>query len=167
MSGKQLILADSLSRNPLHNIGKDTDDLHAEVDYFVNFIIGNLPAKSHTLDKIAKEQDKDATCKKLKEYCSSTWPAKNRTLVFYSYYKHKNKISVCDRVRIRIELELLMYNSRLIIPPSMQLELLSKIHEEFRYKQMSRKSQTVNLMTRNELYAVTESYRKLPILPIL
>lgn len=120
--GKQLILADSLSRNPMNIFENNADDLPHEIDCYVNSIINNLPASETMLDRIKLEQEEDFICRALKSYCTNQWPIKDRlSKALLPYYQYKDSISVCN--------ELLLYNSRLIIPPSMQLEILSKLHE--------------------------------------
>lgn len=42
--GKQLVLADSLSRNPTKTTCAHADDLPEEIECYISFIVNNLPA---------------------------------------------------------------------------------------------------------------------------
>ena len=82
----------------------------------------SLPASPSMLDRIKSEQADDHICKNLIEFCPNGWPKVN-TLSddLYQYYTYKNNISFNDGF--------LTYNMRLVIPPTRQLEIISRIHE--------------------------------------
>lgn len=120
--GKQLVLADSLSRNPLSRSESKGDDLPKEIETYIRFIVNSFPASQNLLGRIRSEQESDYACSKLKDYCLTKWPSKNRLHDgLLPYFQHKDNISFTEGF--------LLYNSRLIIPPPLQLELLGKIHE--------------------------------------
>lgn len=82
----------------------------------------NLPASSNILTRIRDEQSTTVVCNALKKYCATEWPAKNHIPnELLSYWQYKDNFFLCEGY--------LLYNSRLVIPPSLQLEMLSKIHE--------------------------------------
>lgn len=120
--GKQLVLADCLSRSPVDEFEKDKDDLSEEIDDYVRLTIANLPTTKNLLDRIRDEQESDFICRTLKNYCLKSWPPKTKIPDgIRPYYQLKDNISYIDH--------LLLYNSRIIIPSSIQREMLSKIHE--------------------------------------
>ncbi|XP_011884023.1 PREDICTED: uncharacterized protein K02A2.6-like [Vollenhovia emeryi] len=120
--GKQLVLADSLSRNPLERDRDEGNELSNEIESYVQFIVGNIPASKNLMDKISEEQQCDYICSKLKDYCLSKWPSKSQLPEgLLPYFQLKDYISYGDGF--------LLYNTRLIIPPSLQLEIISRIHE--------------------------------------
>ncbi|XP_018405250.1 PREDICTED: uncharacterized protein K02A2.6-like [Cyphomyrmex costatus] len=120
--GKQLVLADSLSRNPSKNKEKREVDISEDLDVYINFIVDNLPATKDILERIRTQQETDYVCLRLKQYCLSKWPSKNNLAAGLSpYYQHKEEISLCKGY--------LFFGSRLIILPPLQLEILQKIHE--------------------------------------
>lgn len=120
--GKQLILADSLSRNPSKNKETKEINISEDLDVYLNFIVKSLPAIKNILERIRTQQETDYTCLRLKQYCTSKWPSKNNLAAgLLPYYQHKDEISYCKGY--------LLFGSRLIIPPPLQLEMLKKIHE--------------------------------------
>lgn len=120
--GKQLVLADCLSRNPIGCTNSAGKDFAEEIDHYVHFVTSHLPATKCMLQKIKDEQEKDYVCAKLKEFCLNKWPTKNRLPSGLSaYFQLKDNISFSNGF--------LMLDTRLIIPPSLQRELLAKIHE--------------------------------------
>lgn len=74
--GKQLVLADCLSRNPTEDSLRE--DLTEEIDHYVHFVTSHLPATKNLLQRIKDEQGRDYICSKLKEYCINKWPTKDR-----------------------------------------------------------------------------------------
>lgn len=74
--GKQLVLADCLSRSPVDKFENKKDDLQSEINYYVQLTIASLPATNSLLDRIREEQCMDVVCKKLIEYCLNAWPSK-------------------------------------------------------------------------------------------
>ena len=77
--GKNLIIADMLSRAPLDE-HKDSDHVFAEeTDAFVNLTLQSLPATESRLDEIRRQQEQDETCQLLVRYCRSGWPDKRVT----------------------------------------------------------------------------------------
>ncbi|XP_033214084.1 uncharacterized protein LOC117171140 [Belonocnema kinseyi] len=106
--GKQLILADSLSRNPVDSMTENRD-LSEQLDQYVNLIIQALPASKGMLERISDEQESDHVCILLTKYCLNSWPPKNQlTNDLLPYYQLKDNISYIKGF--------LLYNARLIIP---------------------------------------------------
>lgn len=120
--GKQLILADCLSRKPSEDVNSSEKEFAEEIDYYICFITDNLPATRNLLQRIKDEQKRDHICGKLKEFCLNKWPTKDKLLDgLLAYHQLKNNILFSNGF--------LMLDTRLIIPPPLQRELLSKIHE--------------------------------------
>lgn len=119
--GKQLILADGLSRLPSNNKTGYDDDLPKEIYSYVRYIVAGLPATSTMLDRIKDEQQQDYICSTLIRYSQNGWPKKsNLDEGLLPYFASKDYISYAS--------EYLLYKARLIIPSSLQLEMLNKIH---------------------------------------
>ena len=120
--GKQLAIADMLSRSPIEL--PDTDDykLELETQAFVNNVIETLPASEQQLQRIKDSQQRDWVCKQVIQFCQMEWP--NKALLpqdIQPYYSVAAEIS--------IENGLLMRGCRIIIPSKLQPEMLNKIHE--------------------------------------
>ena len=89
--GRELVLADYLSRNPLKKSEENADELPNEIDLYVNFVVCNMPASNSMLDRIRMEQDTDPICMSLKEFVAKVWPEKGSL--------HKNLIRESSRER--------------------------------------------------------------------
>ena len=109
---KLLYTADTLSR----------DSLQEEVETFVNSITKlSLPATEQRLDNYRQSQPQDPVCSQVREFCKTEWPNKQRVpQELMPYWKMKDSLTICDN--------LLLYNSRIVVPKSMQKETLQKIH---------------------------------------
>ena len=60
--GKELVIADTLSRSPLKQSSKTDEVLQADFDLYVNLILNNLPATDKRLKQLLKAQQDDDTC---------------------------------------------------------------------------------------------------------
>ena len=60
--GKELVIADTLSRSPLKQSSKTDEVLQADSDLYVNLILNNLPATDKRLKQLLKAQQDDDTC---------------------------------------------------------------------------------------------------------
>lgn len=93
--GKQLVLADCLSRNPVSvRESYYKDELPQEIEGYVNFVVSSPPASKNILEKIKDEPKKDYACSRLRVFCTEKWPDKNKLedgLLFY--YNLKENIS--------------------------------------------------------------------------
>ncbi|MBJ4721874.1 Ty3/Gypsy family RNase HI domain-containing protein, partial [Salmonella enterica subsp. enterica serovar Anatum] len=97
--GKQLVLADSLSRNLLtHGEEGGDDDLPGEIEDHVRLLVGHLPATFNLFNRIRVEQKCNYVCSRLKEFCLFEWPVKSRLPNELSpFFQLKEDISYCDR----------------------------------------------------------------------
>ena len=119
--GKSLVIADALSCAPSTNSNLDDSHFRTEVDAYVNAIMNALPATDMMLDKIRGEQRCDQTCMLLTKYCQERWPNQNTlSSDLKSYHLVFTELSLQDG--------LLMQNSQLVIPRSLQPEILQKLH---------------------------------------
>lgn len=120
--GKELCVADALSRlqNREQNVSPtiSEDDMEAHVDSFVQ----SIPVSDSKLQEIIELQNEDIVCKELKRFCLEGWPIKDRlTTALKPYW--------CERASLTVVNNLLVKESRIIIPSVMRLEVLDKIHE--------------------------------------
>ena len=70
--GKNLVIADALSRAPAQQQTADDDEWNSEVvDAYVQAIFNSLPATDKRIEQIQASQ---ATCILLKKYCLERWP---------------------------------------------------------------------------------------------
>lgn len=84
--------------------------------------INSLPANSHRLEEFCKAQAADTVCSTIISYCQNEWPKKpNIPLEVKPYWQARGQLTVHNN--------LLLYGPRIVIPTSLQKEILSKIHE--------------------------------------
>lgn len=114
--GKEHSLADALSRKP---IGKEEQDLHAITQVFVDQVIKDLPVSNQQLERNTRHQREDETCQLLFRYCSEGWPEKVQGTV-----KHCQPVAA----EISVQNGLLMRGCRIIIPLTLRMEMIEKLH---------------------------------------
>ena len=119
--GKQLQIADALSRSPVSS-ATDTDyELQKDVSAYVDLLVQTLPASDHQLQLVRQAQDCDETCTQIKSYCLNGWPDRARLQgVIKKYQPVKDELSVTHGLVLR--------GNRLVIPKSLQQEMLNKLH---------------------------------------
>ena len=111
--GKEMLLADGLSRLP-YKKNKVEIDLDIKVD-FVQF-------STEKLTQIRQATNEDATLRDLKEQILQGWPENIRDLRMNlkPYWSYRDELSV--------ENGIILKGDRIIIPKTMQAEIMEKIH---------------------------------------
>lgn len=111
--GKELLLADGLSRLPLK------DNKHIELDVRVNLV----HFSKDRLSQAQEETNKDEILTELREVIIQGWPKcrKELPVPLLPYWAFRDELSIEDGLVIKGE--------RVVIPKSMQEYVLSKIHE--------------------------------------
>ena len=119
--GKNMTVADMLSRNPLK--AEDSTQLSEDVDLDVNAITSSWPVSDAKLDQIREETKKDINLKTALEYTVTGWPT----------YKQDVMLAARDLFAIRGERSvckgLLVKGDRIVIPYTMRKEILERIHD--------------------------------------
>jgi hypothetical protein len=95
--------------------------LTEDLSLYVANIFESLPASERKLEEIRFHQQDDEVCRKLSEFCTEGWPDRtklNTTLL--AYWPERGKITV--------QRGILMKDTRLVIPSSLRLDTLDKIH---------------------------------------
>ena len=97
---------------------KLTDDVKAYVDS----VIKHLPATEDRLEELRSQQQQDEVTKQLITYCSDGWPEKSHLPTpLKAYWQERGDLTV--------QQGLLMKGNRLVIPVSIRLDVLDKLHE--------------------------------------
>ena len=120
--GSKQIVADALSRAPVTDVKLSINEvsLVAEVENFVEGMVANLPASQNRLNEIRAQQNNDPVLSVVKKFCQSEWPSKCPVEVL-PFKKVQNELSVINGILVK--------GSLLVIPTSLRVEILSKIHE--------------------------------------
>ena len=120
--GKLLSTADLLSRIPTTNISNTEKNFVSVVEAHVNLVINSLPATNDGLQNIRYELLVDPICSQVIEFSQNGWPS-NKNL----HYKFQPYRKVSDD--LCYHRGLLMKGNRLVIPLSLQRDILERIHE--------------------------------------
>ena len=113
--GKQLIVADALSRAPISSSTLSDDDFQAEVEMFVNTVIQSVPATERRLKEMKEAQEADEICQKLQQYCKNGWPHRQSVAGAVPPY-----ISAASEITVNNGL--LLKGNRIIIPSVLRLD---------------------------------------------
>ncbi|UYV72254.1 hypothetical protein LAZ67_9002361, partial [Cordylochernes scorpioides] len=117
--GKELLDADALSRQPL--LTTEGGENERQTSAHINAVISSITYKDEMLTKIFEAQQEDTTLKAVVNYLEQGWPDKKKmSQALLSYWHVKGELGVQNG--------LLMRSCRLVIPASMKLEILEKLH---------------------------------------
>ena len=124
--GKLTYTADSLSRSPQEckaQESKSWNDLHDEVEAYVNAVLVTLPASDQRLDEIRSELKNDDTLKTVMQYVQNKWPEEKRRVhgPIAKYWSERGNISLHDGLLLR--------GRRIIIPPRLRADVLRRLHD--------------------------------------
>ena len=118
--GKDLVVADTLSRAPEGLPTEQDLILKSDTCAFIDFVMESLPASECRLKEIEEEQLNDPVCVEIAQYCAQGWPDKScLSAPLKQYYQLSSEISIVNG--------LLMRNSR-IIATKLRKEVLAQIH---------------------------------------
>ncbi|UYV72120.1 K02A2.6-like [Cordylochernes scorpioides] len=118
--GKDIVVADALSRSPI-KISHEKD-LENEIYSFVQQITSCPPFKDENMKEIWQYQNEERECREIKYYCEKGWPTKNElSAEVKAFWFLRYEMSVIDG--------LLMRNSRIYIPKSLSSKVLNSLHE--------------------------------------
>ena len=88
-------------------------DLPEEVETFIDSVAANLPASKQRLEVYSQAHLTDITCKQVIDYCRSGWPKKQSSISpeLLPYWSVRSCLT--------IHKNLLLYNHRIVVPPSL------------------------------------------------
>ncbi|KAG9282090.1 hypothetical protein AMEX_G700 [Astyanax mexicanus] len=119
--GKQLVVADTLSRNPLTE--SNTSDTEEDVKAYVQAIVSTKPMTGGRLDALRAATQEDTDLTLVRKYILEGWPRTTYCLspTVCEFHAARSHLTVVDG--------LLLYGDRIIVPASQRTEVLHKIHE--------------------------------------
>lgn len=119
--GKYMYIADMLSRAALPDLY--SDEVHNNVVYQVQMMVGNVPMSNDKLTLIKKETKRDTELQMLAKYINSGWPDHkyNVSNEVKFYWSIKEELLVVDDVIFR--------DSLVLIPKNARNDMLRIIHE--------------------------------------
>ena len=119
--GKDMVIADTLSRNPLP--GEKAGQLQEDVQAYVDEVISSWPVSDAKLDELRMATQLDVNLKTAIEQTMMGWPVYKQEvwLGAHEFFGVKGELSVCDGLLLR--------GDRIVIPYSMRREILDRIHD--------------------------------------
>ena len=122
VSGKELVVADTLSRNPLAALS-ETSDTQEDVKAYVATAEMERPASPDKIEQIKCATASDPQLRRVLEYTVSGWQkyAKDVPEEIRKYHAVRGELSVVDGK--------IIYHNRLVIPSSLRSEVLESIHD--------------------------------------
>ena len=116
--GTSMVIADLLSRKPLDNTTRDTEE---DVRYYALSVIASLPATRPKIMQIREATAQYLVLSKTMEYNISGWPAVNEVpLDLREMYRFRHNFTVIE--------DMLFYMNRLVIPEKLRNEMLVRLH---------------------------------------
>ena len=114
--GKELVLADTLSRAYLPECEESIEE-----EFDIN-ILQTLPISNTKLHQLKKETKKDPHLQKLASVIATGWPETKQEVPekCLPYWNYRDELSVCN--------DIIFKGEKVIIPNSMQQEMLRNIH---------------------------------------
>ena len=117
--GKELIIADTLSRSPLKHTVEDEKKVE-EIKEYEESVKACLPTTSTQLEKIKCMTARDPLLQQVAVYITEGWP-KSVSLPVMPFEQVKGELSIYDGM--------LLKEQRIVIPQALQKETLEKVHE--------------------------------------
>ncbi|XP_076049320.1 uncharacterized protein LOC143029995 [Oratosquilla oratoria] len=114
--------ADALSRAPTSLPTKADLELIEEVEESQEGNFKVIPATERRLGEIKAAQQADAICKQVQAYCLDGWPSIMPSQPLLKPYWEKKQ-------HLTVNQGLLMFNNRIVVPTSLQLDFLNALHE--------------------------------------
>ena len=120
--GNKQLTADALSRAPT-GVQSSSEILFThEVEDFKDSLVKQIPISDKRIQDIFEAQSADAVIQQVKKYVLDGWPpVLPHKPVLQPYWEQRQHLTV--------ENDLLLYNTRLVVPQSLQLATLDALHE--------------------------------------
>ena len=120
--GKQLETADALSRATSSFPQEPDQTLQEESNIYLDHVVSQMPASPDKLEQIRVHQQEDEVCQSVIRYCQTQWPAKHELPgPLKHYWQYQGSLTVGSG--------LLLFDSRIFIPSSLRLEMLTRLHD--------------------------------------
>lgn len=122
VQGSKQLTADALSRAPTSSPEAKDINFVQEVEDFKDSLIKQIAVSDRRLQEILEAQQSDAICQEVKKYVLNGWPpVQPHKPILQPFYEKREHLSV--------EKDLLLYDTRLVVPQSLQLAILEALHE--------------------------------------
>ena len=120
--GKQLYVADTLSRLQPPNQATNATIPEEEMNIYIGSILAGIPISDQRLQQVKEAQDEDEVCHKIKTYCQDGWPDRYQLNdEIKPYWTEWEEMTIVQGI--------LMKSNRIVIPSSLRLRVLDRIYE--------------------------------------
>ena len=123
LPGKDLVLADALSRSPLPFCDTGSDNLEEDVQLFVDTVESSRPASDEKIREIEKATKEDIVLQEVSNLVLNGWPRYQAQVPkgARSFFAYRGELSYVEGK--------LLYRDQIVIPASMKEEILQRIHD--------------------------------------
>ena len=122
VQGKNQITADALSRAPVNSLNSADIELLCETTAIARQSIDILPATTMRLQEISEAQKADDVVQQVREYTKYGWPVyMPQNPLLEQYWTNRQHLTIID--------DLLLFDNRLVIPRSLKLDIMNRLHE--------------------------------------
>ena len=123
--GKEMVLADTLSRAFIPEIKLDASHMENEVEYHAHSVLHRMPVSTNKMEKIRKETSKDPTMMILLNMIHRGWPQSRRQtpVEIREFWNYRDEMSEIDGV--------VMKGDRIVISATLRSEMLAlaRVHD--------------------------------------
>eukprot|EP00731_Ephydatia_muelleri_P009037 Em0004g1375a len=120
--GKELVIADTLSRAPSNEVYQEEKEFRAEIQAYVDLAVRNIPTSEPKMLEIKQAQQKDEICQKVIQYCQEGWPDKSLVKGEWKQFFHvASELSVEDGLLLR--------GNRIVIQMALRAPVLNRLHQ--------------------------------------
>jgi transposase InsO family protein len=121
-AGKNLATADALSRAPTAEPTQQDSQDEQDVNLFVRVIMDGFPASEKRMEEIRRQQIDDPVCSQVRNFCKTQWPEHAQKMPeLKPYWTVRHELTIED--------DILLFQSRLVIPKSLQKDILYRLHQ--------------------------------------
>ena len=121
VQGKNQIIADTLSRAPVNSLNSADIKLLCETTATAKQSIDILPATTMRLQEISAQKADDVV-QQVREYTKYGWPVyMPQNPLLKQYWTNRQHLTIID--------DLLLFDSRLVVPRSLKLDIMNRLHE--------------------------------------
>ena len=122
VQGKNQIIADTLSRAPVNSLNSADIELLCETTAIAKQSIDILPAATMRLQEISEAQKADDVVQQVREYTKYGRPVyMPQNPLLKQYWTNQQHLTIID--------DLLLFDSGLVIPRSLKLDIMNRLHE--------------------------------------
>lgn len=120
--GKELYVADTLSRSFNENDSVEIDLDSENIEAHINIVISNINATKQQIQNITKSTKEDEELQLVKKYITDGWPTHKKYIpeIVRKFWKIRNDLTFKD--------DIIFKNNCIVIPLKLRKEMLNRLH---------------------------------------